>query len=56
MLIGEGRLKNKVRDKVRKLGLNDYLLFLGSRNDVQNLLQAIDLLLCRHDMKGYLLS
>ncbi len=43
VLIGEGRLKNKVRDKVRKLGLNDYLLFLGSRNDVQNLLQAIDL-------------
>lgn len=56
MLIGEGRLKNKVRDKVRKLGLNDYLLFLGSRNDVQNLLQAIDLFVMPSRYEGLPLS
>lgn len=42
LLIGEGKLKEEILEKVRKLGLEHKVLFLGSRSDVNQLLQAFD--------------
>ncbi len=42
MLVGEGSLKLKVENIVNQLGIKDKVLFLGIRNDVNELLQAID--------------
>lgn len=42
MLVGSGELEQKIRDKVDKLGLTDHVLFLGSRSNVNELMQAMD--------------
>lgn len=42
-LVGEGKLENKIKEKVRKLGLNNKVLFLGKRDNVNELLQAMDI-------------
>lgn len=42
ILIGEGELKNDVQNKVKRLNLENSVSFLGSRNDVPELLQALD--------------
>lgn len=42
MLIGQGPLERELRVKARQLGLSDSVLFLGQRDDVQNLYQAMD--------------
>ncbi|PFM78975.1 glycosyl transferase family 1 [Bacillus sp. AFS077874] len=43
ILVGEGELKNKIEEKVVIKGLKDNVLFLGSRSNVNELLQAFDL-------------
>lgn len=45
ILVGDGRLKNQIQYKVKKLGLKDNILFLGNRFDVPELMQAMDLFL-----------
>lgn len=45
MLVGEGELKASIKDKVRTLGLEDYVIFTGLRSDVNELLQAMDIFL-----------
>lgn len=45
LLVGVGELEDEIKDKVSKLGLNDYVEFLGTRNDVNNLMQASDVFL-----------
>ena len=45
LLVGVGELEDEIKDKVSKLGLNDYVEFLGTRNDVNNLMQASDIFL-----------
>ncbi len=42
MLIGEGDLEYAVRQKVEDKGLMDSVMFLGNRNDVHELYQAMD--------------
>jgi glycosyltransferase involved in cell wall biosynthesis len=42
LLIGEGKLKEEISEKVKKLGIAHKVLFLGSRSDVNQLLQAFD--------------
>lgn len=42
LLIGEGGLKEKIRQRVRALGLEEKILFLGVRNDVRDLVQIMD--------------
>ena len=42
LLIGEGPLLNEIKLKVEKLELNQAVKFLGVRNDVNILMQAID--------------
>lgn len=45
LLIGQGPLMNKVKDKVNNLGLSDSVKFLGQRSDVNELYQAFDIFL-----------
>ena len=45
LLVGQGRLMKEIQDKVNTLGLNDSVRFLGVRNDVGELLQAMDVFL-----------
>ena len=45
LLIGLGPLKERMVDKVHKLGLENKVIFLEKRNDVQNLFMAMDLFL-----------
>jgi len=45
LLIGEGELETKIREKVINLGLQDKVMFLGVRSDVNRLLQGTDVFL-----------
>ena len=42
VLVGSGSLEQNIRDEVTKMGLKDSVLFLGSRGDVNELLNAFD--------------
>ena len=42
VLIGEGKLEQAIKEKVKKMGMNDCVYFLGVRSDVNELLQAFD--------------
>lgn len=43
VLVGEGPLKNEMKNYAKELGIQDKVLFLGSRNDVSQILQAFDI-------------
>lgn len=43
ILVGEGPLQEKIKEKVNYLNLNESVKFLGVRNDVNELYQAMDL-------------
>lgn len=45
VLVGEGPLLNQVKEKANKLNISDDVIFLGKRNDVPDLLQAMDIFL-----------
>lgn len=45
LLIGEGYLKDKIEEKVNRLGLDKSVKFLGLRADINDLMQAMDLFL-----------
>ena len=45
LLIGDGHLRPFIENKVRLLGLNDAVIFLRNRDDVNLLLTAIDMVL-----------
>lgn len=45
VLVGKGNLEDKIKDKVKKLGLANNVLFLGVRKDIPELLCAFDLFL-----------
>ena len=42
VLVGEGHLEEQVREKVKTLGLEDDVTFLGVRNDIPDILCAMD--------------
>lgn len=42
ILIGEGPLEDKIKEKVKKIGLEKKVYFLGIRDDVNELMQMID--------------
>ena len=42
MLVGDGNLKTGIIDKARELGILNNIIFTGVREDVPNLLQAMD--------------
>lgn len=43
ILVGDGTLKNLICYRLKKIGLENNVLFLGQRDDVADLLQAIDI-------------
>ena len=45
LLAGQGPLLNKIKEKVKALGLENCVKFLGQRSDVNELYQAFDVLL-----------
>lgn len=45
ILVGQGPLEDKIKIKVNNLGLTNNVLFLGQRNDANELYQAFDLFL-----------
>ena len=45
LLVGEGPLLEKIKSKVSNLGLNKYVIFLGRRDDVKELMQGMDVFL-----------
>lgn len=45
MLAGQGPLMEEIKNKVEKLGLTQAVIFLGQRNDVNELYQAMDVFL-----------
>lgn len=45
LLIGEGYLLQEIKEKVKKLNLQDKVLFLGLRSDIPDLMQSMDLFL-----------
>ena len=45
VLIGEGEEKEKIEDLVREKGLVNKVIFLGSRSDVDALIQALDIMI-----------
>lgn len=42
MVIGEGSQRQSIQEKIRKLGLEEYVILTGLRSDVADLLQAMD--------------
>ena len=44
-LAGQGRLEDAVRDKVRSLGIEDSVIFLGQISDIESFYSAMDVLL-----------
>ena len=53
ILVGNGEEEDRIRNKVRVIGLSDKVLFLGSRNDVDRLLQAADVFLFPSLYEGF---
>lgn len=43
LLVGTGVLEDEIRKKVKELNLTDDVIFLGNRNDVNDLMQAMDI-------------
>lgn len=52
MLVGDGEQREFVLDKARKIGIEDYLLILGRRNDVPLLMQAMDVFCFPSNFEG----
>lgn len=45
LLAGNGNLENEIKEKSSNLGLDDFVRFLGLRNDIDRLLQCADVFL-----------
>ena len=43
MLVGDGKDRMKIEKKVKSLGLVDNVVFMGVRNDVNDIFQAMDI-------------
>jgi len=56
LLIGTGELQNYIKEKVRKLNLENSVLFMGWRDDINMLLQAIDVFILPSKFEGLPLS
>lgn len=52
VLVGRGELEDNVKNQVIELGLTDSVVFMGIRNDVSDLLNAMDLFLLPSRFEG----
>lgn len=53
ILIGDGKLIDRVKDLVVNIGLTDKVIFLGQRKDMPNLFSALDLFLFPSFYEGF---
>lgn len=53
VLVGEGNLKNTIIELVEKYGLAEAVIFLGVRNDIPQILGALDILLLPSLHEGF---
>lgn len=44
LLVGDGELRPDIEGKIQTLGLNDKVILAGNRNDVSDIMQAMDIL------------
>lgn len=56
LLVGDGELMNDIKSKVKSLNLADKVIFLGARDDVNNLMQAMDVFLFPSLYEGFPLT
>lgn len=52
-IAGEGELKNELEDQTKNLHIDDKVIFLGKRNDVNCLYQAMDVMLLPSFHEGF---
>lgn len=53
MLLGTGALETPIKQLVKELGLNDFVLFLGMRKDANDLLNMMDLFVLPSRYEGF---
>ena len=53
ILVGDGRLENRIIDKARKLGIDNNITLLGRRTDVNDLMKAMDVFLLPSLWEGF---
>lgn len=56
LLVGDGSLEEEIKNKVDDLGLAEKVKFLGARDDVNNLMQAMDIFLLPSLYEGFPLT
>ncbi len=56
LLVGDGPLKEEIEQKVRALGIEDVVTFTGARDDIADLLQAMDLFILPSFYEGFCIS
>ncbi len=52
LLVGSGKLRKTIEEKIAKLKLSNRVLFLGFRPDVHNILSSLDLFLMTSHLEG----
>lgn len=52
VIIGTGPEEEKIRDLVKKNGLNDFFIFLGFRDDINNIISQVDFLVLPSIVEG----
>lgn len=53
ILIGEGKYKSAIEEKVKKLNIQENVIFVGKTNEVQNWLQAMDIMIFPSRFEGF---
>ncbi len=53
LIVGEGTLKERLKAQSSKLKVKDYLIFTGFRNDIKEILSAIDILVIPSILEGF---
>ncbi|WP_343338745.1 Putative glycosyltransferase EpsF [Terrisporobacter petrolearius] len=53
ILVGDGELTNNMKNKVKSLNLNEKVMFLGARDDVNDLMQGMDVFLFPSLYEGF---
>lgn len=56
LLVGDGETISKIKDKVTLNGIEDSVIFLGRRNDISSILQAIDIFISTSLFEGFGIS
>ena len=53
MLVGEGPLRKELEEQARSLGIHDRLFFTGHRNDIRDMMAAMDIIVIPSLLEGF---